>query len=73
MSCIRVYVITLYVCVMTKTVFVVNYILFIFLIVSGNGVCNCSVCVCNEGYNGTRCECPTSTDMCRNNNGVSNL
>ncbi|XP_076078885.1 integrin beta-PS-like [Mytilus galloprovincialis] len=36
----------------------------------GNGVYPCSNCVCTEGYNGTTCDCPTSTDACTDNNGT---
>ncbi|XP_063789154.1 integrin beta-2 isoform X2 [Pseudophryne corroboree] len=35
----------------------------------GEGTCNCGTCTCRPGFEGSACQCKTSTDRCRNERG----
>ncbi|XP_056008349.1 integrin beta-3-like isoform X2 [Ostrea edulis] len=35
-----------------------------------HGQCSCGACVCNSTYTGEVCDCSTSADSCRDNNGT---
>ena len=49
-----------------------NFILnHVYLIWTGNGQCECGMCQCESGYNGTTCDCSTSIDTCTNSKTVS--
>ena len=37
---------------------------------TGNGVCKCGDCDCNDGFIGEACECPTSEESCRATGGA---